>query len=127
MTSVQCINESAGELSEDGQNNLDTMINVIEEQNDQLKQEVIELGDAFCKDARDRIQTMDIQFLTGLKKFKVYMETVNQSEPAICATPKLSSLLHTYFTKSNSTTHVAGSRHMHVQPTAQGEINGNKW
>lgn len=134
MTSTECNKESSlGELSDDdGQNNLDIVINLIEDQNDQLKQEVIELGDAFCKDARERIQTMDIQFLTGLKKFfKVYMETVNQSEPTICATPKLSSLLHTYFSKSKSTTNVAGSRHMHVQPTAvsrrrEGVTRGNK-
>ena len=54
------------------------------------------------------------------------------AEPATSATPKLASLLHTYFSQQiPSSTKVAGSRHMHVQPTAiarrrDGISNGSK-
>ena len=45
---------------------------------------------------QDRMGQMDIQYLTGLKKFfTVYMDTLKNTEPAASATPKLASLLHT--------------------------------
>lgn len=57
-------------------------------------------------------------YLTGLKCFfTVYLDTVTNTEPAISATPKLASLLHTYFSPQFST-QVAGTRRMNVQPTA---------
>ena len=66
---------------------------------------------------QDRMGEMDIQ-----KFFTIYMDTVKSTEPAVSATPKLTSLLHTYFSRSSSSTsQVAGTRHMHVQPTAIGE------
>ena len=46
------------------------------------------------------------------------MDTVTNTEPAVSATPKLASLLHTYFSPQPSLTQVAGTRRMHMQPTA---------
>ena len=60
------------------------------------------------------------------------MDTVKNTQPAVSATPKLSSLLHTYFSQpSSSATQVAGTRRMHVQPTAisrrrEGVTKGSK-
>ena len=106
---------------DEGEQNLDLILNAMDEQ-DKLKQDVLTLGNAFIEDVQDRMGQMDIQYLTGLKKFfTVYMDTVKNTEPAVSATTKLSSLLHTYFSQSSSSTaqvHVAGTRRMHVQPTA---------
>ena len=117
---------------DEGKENLDLMLNVIDEQ-DKLKQDVLTLGNAFIEDVQGRMGQMDIQYLTGLKKFfTVYMDTVSNAEPAVSATPKLASLLHTYFSQSSSSaTKVAGTRCMHVQPTAisrrrEGVTKGNK-
>ena len=50
------------------------------------------------------MKQMDIQYLLGLKKFfSIYLDTVCSTEPQLSATPKLSSLLHTYFTKNDKT------------------------
>lgn len=46
------------------------------------------------------------------------MDTVTNTEPAVSATSKLVPLLHTYFSPQFSSSQVAGTRHMHVQPTA---------
>ena len=79
-----------------------------------------------------RLQQMDTQYLTGLKKFfTVYMDTVTNTEPSTSATPRLSSLLHTYFSSTPSSAQVAGTRRMHVQPTAisrrrEGVTRGSK-
>ena len=95
-----------------GGRNLDILLNLIEEQ-DKLK-DVLTLGNVFIEDVQDRMEQMDIQYLTRLKKsFTVYMDTVNHTEPA----------------------KIAGTRRMHVQPTAifrrreghQGKQNGTKW
>ena len=102
---------------DEGGQNLTPLLNALDEQ-DNLKQDVLTLGNTFIEDVlQDRMGQMDIQYLTGLKKFfTVYMDTVKDTEPAVSATPKLSSLLHTYFSQpSSSATQVAG---MHVQPTA---------
>ena len=94
------------------------MLSIMDEQ-EKLKLDVITLGNAFIEDVQERMAQMDIQYLTGLKKFfTVYMETVTNTEPAVSATPILSSLLHTYFSKQPSSIQVAGTRLMHVQPTA---------
>ena len=105
--------------SDEGEQNLELMLNILDEQ-DKLKTDVLTLGNAFIEDMQDRMGEMDIQYLTGLKKFfTIYMDTVKSTEPAVSATPKLTSLLHTYFSQSSSSTsQVAGTRHMHVQPTA---------
>lgn len=118
IKSDECHISVEGECShDDGEENLKIMIDIFKEQ-DELKEDVIDLGVAFFHDIEERIEEMDQQYLTGLKRFfTVYLETVERNEPASSSTPQLSSLLHTYFTKS-STVHVAGSRRMHVQPTA---------
>ena len=115
---------------DEGKQNLDLILNVMDEQ-DKLKQDVLTLGNVFIEDIQDRMGQMNIQYLTGLKKFfTVYMDTVRNTEPAVSATPKLS-LLHTYFSQSSSTTQIAGTRRMHVQPMAisrrrEGVTKGNK-
>ena len=100
---------------DEGEQNLDLILNAMDEQ-DKLKQDVLTLGNAFIEDVQDRMGQMDIQYRTGLKKFfTVYMDTVKNTEPAVSATQKLSSLLHTYFSQSSSSTaqvHVAGTRRM---------------
>ena len=82
---------------DEGEQNLDLILNAMDEQY-KLKQDVLTLGNTFIEDVQDRMGQMDVQYLTGLKKFfTVYMDTVKNTEPAVSATPKLSSLLHTYF------------------------------
>lgn len=119
-------------IYDEGEQNLDLILNAMDEQ-DKLKQDVLTLGNAFIEDVQDRMGQMDIQYLTGLKKFfTVHMDTIKNTEPAVSATPKLSSLLHTYFSQpSSSATQVAGTRRMHVQPTAisrrrEGVTKGSK-
>ncbi len=48
---------------------LDIMINLFKEEDEQeqLKTDVINLGVTFFKDMGDRIHEMDLQYLTGLK------------------------------------------------------------
>ena len=102
---------------DEGEQNLDLMLNVMDEQ-DKLKQDVLALGNVFIEDVQDRMGQMDIQYLTGLKKFfTVHMDTVRNTEPAASATPKLASLLHTYFSQSSSsTTQIAGSYKTYARP-----------
>ena len=106
---------------DEGEQNFDLILNAMDEQ-DKLKQDVLTLGNIFIEDIQDRMGQMDIQYLTGLKKFfTVYMDTAQNTEPAVSATPKLSSLLHTYFSQPSSSAtqvHVAGTRYTHVQPIA---------
>ena len=67
----------------------------------------------------ERAKEIEIQYLNGLKKFfTVYLDTVASTEPAISATPKLASLLHTYFSPQCSSIGIAGTKLMKVQPTA---------
>ena len=116
---------------DEGAENLDIMISIIEEQ-EKLKKEVLALGSAFVEDVQERMKTMDTQYLTGLRRFfTVYMDTIRNTEPASSATPKLASLLHTYLSPQSTVTQVAGTRHMHVQPTAisrrrEGVTKGSK-
>lgn len=87
-----------GSVHDEGGEYLDIFTDLIdgEEEQKQLEQDVLNLGSDFCKDVTERIAEKDIQYLTGLKKFfTVYLRTVTEAEPAISATPKLSSLLHT--------------------------------
>ena len=108
------------EAYDEGEQNLDMMLSrsIMEEQ-EKLKLDVVTLGNAFIEDVQERMAQMDTQYLTGSKKFfTVYIDTVTNTEPAVSATPQLSSLLHTYFSKQPSSIQVAGTRHMHVQPTA---------
>ena len=99
-----------------------------------LQEEVLRLSAAFVEDVEKRVKQSDAQYITGLKKlFTLYMDTVKDTEPHISATPKLATLLHTYFTpsQSSSTQVAAGVRHMRVQPTAisrrrKGVSKGNK-
>ena len=118
-------------LDDEGAQNLDLMLSVMEEK-DKLKQDVLTLGNAYIEDFQERITQMDTQYLTGLKKiFTVYLDTVTNTKPAVSATPKLVSLLHTYFSVQPLQTRVPGTRCMHVQPTAisrrrEGVAKGNK-
>ena len=56
------------------------------------------LGNAFIEDVQERMGQMDTQYLTGLKNFLQHnnKDTVTSVEPAVSATPKLSSLLHAH-------------------------------
>lgn len=113
-----------------GEDYLEVAVNTLQE-HESLKIEVTELGNHFITDVEERMEQLDIQYLNGLKKFfNVYLETVALTEPTSCATPKLASLLHTYFSAQPSIG-VAGTRHMKVQPTAlsrrrPGISKGNK-
>ena len=52
---------------------------------------------SFVEDVSKRMKQMIIQHLLGLKKFfSIYLDTGSNTEPQLLATPKLSSLLHTY-------------------------------
>ena len=119
------------EAYDEGEQNLDMMLSIMDEQ-EKLKLDVVTLGNAFIEDVQERMAQMDTQYLTGLKKFfTVYIDTVTNTEPAVSATPQLSSLLHTYFSKQSSSIQVAGTRRMHVQPTAisrrrEGVTKGSK-
>ena len=105
--------------TDDGEENLDLMLSMLEEHNN-LQHEVIALGNTFIEDVQERIKQVDIHYLSGLKKFfTTYLDMVTSTEPTTSATPKLASLLHTYFSQQTSLSQkVAGTRHMHVQPTA---------
>ena len=103
---------------DEGEENLDITISIIEEQ-EKLQKEILALGSAFVEDVQERMKEMDTQYLTGLKNFfTVYMDTIRNTEPASSATPKFASLLHTHLSPQSTVTQVAGTRHMHVQPTA---------
>ena len=79
--------------------NLDYLIDLLSEHDDLMK-EVSELCYSFVEDVSKRTKQIDIQYLLGLKKFfSIYLDTVCSTEPQLSATPKLRSLLHTYFTK----------------------------
>ena len=95
------------------------MVELMEEHGE-LQSEIVRLCNSFVEDVGERMKTLDVQYLTGLKKFfSIYLETVESIEPTSSATPKLSSLLHTYFSTTEKTlSSVAGTRKMHVQPTA---------
>ena len=81
--------------------------------------DVSELCYSFVEDVSKRTKQMDLQYLLGLKKFfSIYLDTVSSTEPQLSATPKLSSLLHTYFTKNDKRLQIAGCRRIQVQPTA---------
>ena len=59
-----------------------------------------------------RIKTLDMQYLTGINS----RCTIDNIEPPSSGTP---TLLHTYFSNTQkSFSVVAGTRKMHVQPTA---------
>ena len=118
-THVDGDNVNCNTSHDEGQENLDIMLSVIEEQ-ENLENEVITLSNAFMEDVRVRTKEVDVQFLSGLKKFfTTYLDTVKHAEPATSATPKLASLLHTCFSQQIPlSTQVAGSRYIHVQPTA---------
>ena len=102
-----------------GAENLDLMVDLLDT-HQELQSEIIKLCNSFVEDVGERMRTLDMQYLTGLKKFfSVYLDTVADIEPTSSATPKLSSLLHTYFSNTQpSVSVVAGTRKMHVQPTA---------
>ncbi len=101
-----------------GEENLTIAVDIMMQQ-ETLQEEVISLGNSFIQDMQDRMQQVEIQYLTGLKKFfTVYLDTVEKTEPTNSATPRLASLLHTYFSPQLSSGQVAGTRHMKVQPTA---------
>ena len=71
------------------------------------------------EDVCERTKQMDTRYLLGLKKFfSVYLDTVSNTEPEVSAAPKLITLLHTYFSKFETKLICAGSRRIHVQPTA---------
>ena len=98
--------------------NLTLIVDMMQEQ-ETLEQEVITLGNKFIDDVQERVKQVDYQYLNGLKKFfTVYLDTVAKAEPTNSATPRLATLLHTYFSTPSVSSTVAGTRHMKVQPTA---------
>ena len=85
-------------------NHSDCLINILREKDntvsekDNLVQTVSQLCYSFVEDVCKRTKQMDTQYLLGLQKFfTIYLDTVSGTEPELSATPKLSSLLHTYF------------------------------
>ncbi len=97
--------------------NLSFALNYIDE-GEALQEDVGSLCRKFIEDVQSRMQDFDIQYLTGLKKFfSTYMGIINKVEPINSATPRLASLLHTYFSSNNSSK-VAGTRQIAIQPTA---------
>ena len=81
----------------------------------ELQSEIVTLCNSFVEDVGERIKTLDMQYLTGINS----RCTIDNIEPPSSATPKLSSLLHTYFSNTQkSFSVVAGTRKIHVQPTA---------
>ena len=77
-------------------NNLEQLSNILCE-HDGLKDEVSKLCYNFVDDVCEHTKQMDTQYLLGLKKFfSVYLDTVSNTEPELSATPKLTTLLHTY-------------------------------
>ena len=67
------------------------------EEHHELIEKVTQLCNSFIEDVSEWMKQVDIQYLLGLKKFfTIYMETISTIEPTVSATPKLSSLLHTY-------------------------------
>lgn len=102
-----------------GEECLDTLISMMQD-HEKLQDEVTTLGNAFVEDVQERLKEVDLQYLSGLKKFfTTYLDIVRNTEPVTSATPKLATILHTYFSRPQSTsTQIAGTRHMHVQPTS---------
>ena len=116
VTSTNEVSEESVECRDSGQENLDTMLELIHE-HDAMKDEIKQLSSQFVSDVEQRIQQLDTQYLTGIKKFfQVYIGTIHSLEPNTCATPHLASLLHTYFNKHIP--NIAGTRTIGVQPTA---------
>ena len=112
------IDDEIDTQSDEGGENLDLLLGMIDEQ-DKLKQEVNELSDMFFTDVQKRISETDKQYLEGLKKFfSTYMNTVDRIEPNTSGTPQLASLLHTYFKTTPPNLKISGTRRMGVQPTA---------
>ena len=104
--------------SNSAEENLTFALNLIEEQ-EELKEEAIILCRNFIEDVHSRLQDFDIQYLTGLKTFfTTYLDTVKKVEPLNSATPRLASLLHTSFSSKRSSSQMAGTRQIKVQPTA---------
>ena len=123
-----------------GGGGLDILLNLIEEQYKQ-KEDVLTLGNALYKMFKDRRQQMDIKHLTGLQNYKILYgihghskshRTNNFSYNKTCI--PLTHLLFSPHAQSSSNK-IAGTRRMHVQPTAifrrqeghKGKQNGTKW
>ena len=116
--SSELITPTSSDSDDSATDNLEYLTNLLSERDD-LAQDVSQLCYSFVEDVSKRTKQMDTQYLLGLKKFfSTYLETVSGSEPELSATPKLSSLLHTYFRKYDKTAPIAGSRRISVQPTA---------
>ena len=64
------------------------------EEHGELQSEIVRLCNSFVEDVGERVKTLDVQYLTGLKKF--YQETIESIEPTSSATPKLSYVIVTY-------------------------------
>ena len=94
--------------------NLTLIVDMMQEQ-ETLEQEVITLGNKFIDDVQERVKQVDYQYLNGLKNFfTVYLDTVAKAEPTNSATPRLATLLHTYFSTPSVSSTVTGTRHMKV-------------
>ena len=79
-------------MEHDGVQNIDLMLSV--EEQEKLKQGVLTLGMAFIEDVQERMKQMDVQYLTGLKKFlqSIWTQLQTQNQPSLL----LLSLLHYY-------------------------------
>ena len=51
-----------------GAENLDLMVGLMEEHSE-LQREIVKLCNSFMEDVRERMNTLDIQYLTGLETF----------------------------------------------------------
>ena len=95
-------NSLKAKADDNGAENLDLMLSMLEEHK-KLQHEVITLGNTFIEDVQERIKQVDIQYLSGLKKFfTTYLDMVTLTEPTHLATPKLASLLQTSLNRLRS-------------------------
>ena len=78
--------------------------------------DVSELCYSFVEDVSKCTKQMDIQNLLGL--FSIYLDAVSSTETQLSATPKLSSLLHTYYLKNHKKLQLVSCCRIHVHPTA---------
>ena len=90
------------------------------EEQDGLKNDVITLGNAFVEDVQVRVGEVDIHYLTGLKKFfyNLFGRYKQHRTNNLCHSKACFTTTYLLFPEITSSMQVAGSRHMHVQPTA---------
>ena len=69
---------------DEGRENLDLIVNIMEEQEMEEREKLImTLGNAFVEDGQERTQQLDIQYLTGLKKFFIWTQSQTQNQQSL--------------------------------------------